>query len=858
MEDNHEDIKNNDKLKTEPYLLETSKESKKPFNVSLKKTQNPLSNGTLCDIGIAIEVLGQDHFSSFLILIQPYTSETIRGIDESSIRFFIWNDKSNSLQPVWNSGINTRLRFIWAKIQRSGIYVPIGLPHDRLLQEVIREIAYQRRYTDTISEKEVHTITKQALKLFEDLSPKELDELRALITRLELNTSLKQSFPEEVDLGHGLHFLTFPFPQGKSLEDFKQLIQKLNTPIDGLPEEYLFYPPEIIRNGEPPWPLRLEQQPWNGINWSKMLSLPILKNTNISSLLPWLFSHNWYMYQHDALHTGYATGLSDIKSTNVNNLILQSEVPVDGPVNTKPSIVNGKIYVGTTRYQGGTGGTLYKIDISTGSIEGKFPTSGTAYYPIQGIGGSPAIINNKVYFTAVHGKVFCINGSTMTSYSPYPDPIWVTDLKYADPVHNQPVNNPNADCWSGPLVINGKVYVGCGEGEDPDTYGFVYCLDANSGNVIWFFCTSKFQNRRTSGSENMPNIIPASVAISDPLPQWAIDAGYQIQSDPSSTRKTGCSIWSSCAYDRILNRIYVGTGNSYSDSGVPDDWYGSGVLSLDANTGEFKAFFQPTQDDSYWPADMDVDIPSSPTILWRDTNDRVVAIGSKNGGFFLLDPDSLAPIAKRQLLPKAGGSGLPGDRGTPISSVVPTGGEGENSWGVFGTSAVHYRSGRLFVGLGGYSGIADQDKTPFLRALDWNTLQDAWPTIVGRDNVSRYANTTPPMYTSNEAGLSSPAVVNDVVFISTHKTALYALDVDTGLCLWSAPGLPDGGWPIYALGPAIYGNYVIIGAGNSIYIYRLSGSPIYWKPPEVIVPWWERIGPWPDPGPIHSQWSFRD
>jgi len=48
-----------------------------------------------------------------------------------------------------------------------------------------------------------------------------------------------------------------------------------------------------------------------------------------------------------------------------------------------------------------------------------------------------------------------------------------------------------------------------------------------------------------------------------------------------------------------------------------------------------------------------------------------------------------------------------------------------------------------------------------------------------------------------------------------------------------------------------------MGAGNSIYIYRLSGSPIYWKPPEVIVPWWERIGPWPDPGPIHGPEDFK-
>ena len=72
------------------------------------------------------------------------------------------------------------------------------------------------------------------------------------------------------------------------------------------------------------------------------------------------------------------------------------------------------------------------------------------------------------------------------------------------------------------------------------------------------------------------------------------------------------------------------------------------------------------------------------------------------------------------------------------------------------------------------------------------------------------------MYTSpNEAGLSSPAVVNDVVFVSTTNPGLYAFHVETGLCLWSADGLAPG----YLLGPAIYGNYVVIGSGNALNIY---------------------------------------
>ena len=67
----------------------------------------------------------------------------------------------------------------------------------------------------------------------------------------------------------------------------------------------------------------------------------------------------------------------------------------------------------------------------------------------------------------------------------------------------------------------------------------------------------------------------------------------------------------------------------------------------------------------------------------------------------------------------------------PISANVdPHTGAGENMYGVFGTAAIHYGLGRLFVGIGGYGGAIDTPTTPFVRALDWATLADAWPTIL--------------------------------------------------------------------------------------------------------------------------------
>jgi hypothetical protein len=42
------------------------------------------------------------------------------------------------------------------------------------------------------------------------------------------------------------------------------------------------------------------------------------------------------------------------------------------------------------------------------------------------------------------------------------------------------------------------------------------------------------------------------------------------------------------------------------------------------------------------------------------------------------------------------------------------------------------------------------------------------------------------------------------------------LDANTGLSLWSAPGLPGGQ---FILGPAIHGNHVVVGAAGTVFIY---------------------------------------
>jgi outer membrane protein assembly factor BamB len=519
---------------------------------------------------------------------------------------------------------------------------------------------------------------------------------------------------------------------------------------------------------------------------------------------------NWPMLHHDGQHTGLAT-CSDITSSTVGNLVLVTDpVHLEGSVLSVPSIVDGKIYVGTSTPGGGT---MYRVDLASGAVEHQFsfatPAGQLSEQGEGGIGCSPAVTGGRVYFSCLDGKVRCLDANTF-------QPIWVVDLRSTDPAHNQPVTNlgaadARAEGWSSPLVVNNRVYVGFGEGEgDPAAFGFVYCLDANSGNVIWLFCTNQF----VAGVDNLPNVVPAST-VGGAIP--AGFNGFNVQADPPSR---GASVWSSCAYHAGLNRIFVGTGNGDPDMPLPNPGYSSGILSLDATTGALQGFFQMAPNDSYRIDDLDTDVPCAPMLFRRGAQD-VVTFGGKNGAAFLLDPANFNVLARRQLLPKDGA-------GNPLPSVDQHvgGGAGENLWGIFGSPAVDPAAGHVYFGLGGYEGI-DGATTPFLRACDWNNLADAWPTTVGPDGVTRYTTPTPWMYATSEAGISSPAVVNDVVFVSTTKgytdpsdPALYAFASSNGTPLWKAPGFPTGD-SLFAVGPAVSGNFVVIGAGSDLMIYRL-------------------------------------
>jgi outer membrane protein assembly factor BamB len=551
------------------------------------------------------------------------------------------------------------------------------------------------------------------------------------------------------------------------------------------------------------------------------------------------------MFHGDPAHTGEATG-SAINSGNVAGLKITQSINVNGSILSTPAVVDGYVYCGLANSLAAAaqnGGQFIKVNLATGVTEATYNWSidpkERDTHGFCGMGCTPAVTGGKVYFSAFDGKLYCLNQSDLTL-------AWVTDLRYADMPHNQPVTNDfaaagtqaKASGWSSPLVAGNRVYVGMGEGENSFLYGFVYCLDANSGNVIWIYCSCQF----VDGTNNLPNQLPAETIRQSLPPGFTTFDGQPVAK--------GASVWSGIAHDPDLDALYCATGNPVPDDELPTLGYTNSVLVLSASTGAFKACIQIPAETSYRSSDIDIDIGGAPT-LWQINGRKVVGIGCKNGCFMTFDANTFAIIKTRQLLPFM-------NDGSQIPTVDPHGvddpsqpfpvltndqsnqTQGENFHGTYSTAALCSSQQKVFIGVGGNnyhficSGI-DSDSTPFIRALDWSTLDDAWALDNG--DPKKYAvaaDPDNPLYKmAGESGISVPAVVNDVVFMSTTRVALYAFRAADGKLLWSdvanfgaQTGGMSGGYG-YCMGPAIAGNYVVAGAlvqggnGGVLNIYAL-------------------------------------
>jgi polyvinyl alcohol dehydrogenase (cytochrome) len=308
-----------------------------------------------------------------------------------------------------------------------------------------------------------------------------------------------------------------------------------------------------------------------------------------------------------------------LTAANVPRLKLKWSFGVPGvsASGSQVTVLGNRAFVGTRN------GLIYSLDAKTGCIA-------WAYEADAGVRSTPVVVRATdgaatVYFGDAHAQVYALDALTGARR-------WKVKID----------DHPDAMITGGIAVDRGRLYVPVSSLEEGTaaiaTYecctfrGSLVALDAATGQQIWKTFT-----------------IP-------PAQQTAKNArGTQLWG-PS-----GGAIWSQPALDAERNRLFVATGDSYSNPPAKES---DAIMSLAMDTGRV-LWVQQTHPSDAWniscveqgagsvncpeKAGPDFDFGSSPALATLSDGRHIVLAGQKSGVLHALNADTGAPIWKTQV-----------------------------------------------------------------------------------------------------------------------------------------------------------------------------------------------------------------
>ncbi len=300
---------------------------------------------------------------------------------------------------------------------------------------------------------------------------------------------------------------------------------------------------------------------------------------------------------------GAAAGLA---ATDVPKLKLKWAFAFPGDLQSyaQSTIAGGRVFVGSW------GGKVYSLNAATGCIHWFFDAG-------QGVRSAISVgrVGNRdiAVFGDAQANVYALDAATGKL-------LWKTD------VDDFPVGRISGS----PTLYNGRIYVGTASGEE-----------ASGANPAYECC--KFRGSVVAVNAADGKILWKTYTVEEPKPQKKNAVGTQLWG-PS-----GAPVWSSPAIDAKLNRLYVTTGNNYSDPTSPTS---DAFMALDMDSGKILWSKQMTQKDAYTAAcrlpdktncaesnGPDFDFSSSPILLSLANGRRMLVAGQKSGVVHALDPD---------------------------------------------------------------------------------------------------------------------------------------------------------------------------------------------------------------------------
>lgn len=282
--------------------------------------------------------------------------------------------------------------------------------------------------------------------------------------------------------------------------------------------------------------------------------------------------------------------------------------PGESSVSSQPVVVGGRLYIGSVA------GAVYSLDARTGCIHWMFETRAGVRSAVSvgpGRGGVPA-----VFFGDLQSNVYALDARTGKQ-------LWQVRVE----------DHPISRITGSPTLYAGTLYVPIASREESQPANPKYeCCTARGGVAALNAATGK-------------RLWKTYIIAEAPRPISKNASGTQMYG-PS-----GGGVWSSPTVDAKLQRLYVGTGNSYSPPAVKTT---DAIVALDMKTGRILWAQQSVPGDVWNGACMaraanhdncplgpspDFDYGSSPVLVDLQDGRRMLVAGAKSGVAHGFDPD---------------------------------------------------------------------------------------------------------------------------------------------------------------------------------------------------------------------------
>jgi polyvinyl alcohol dehydrogenase (cytochrome) len=538
---------------------------------------------------------------------------------------------------------------------------------------------------------------------------------------------------------------------------------------------------------------------------------------------------DWPMYNADIIGTRHNRGETAIDKSNAGRLEEKWRFPARdakleiGVIHATPIVVDGYVYFGTA-----TDPTFYKL-APDGKVRWSYRNPlrekerakreaaqdaekyrGTRFQSSEnGIMGSALVSGDTVYFGDIGGWFYALDRATGKER-------WKLNARAAGFPDAHPINV----FFASPILVDGKLILGGGTLEQvvaafpgyraSSGRGFVMALEPKSGKIVWKYDVGP-----------KPERLNPPITIKD---SWG---DHVFHFGPATS-----SVWSTPSFDAETNTIFFGTDvNTAPRRPTSDDprlytRESCAVIALDVHKGVEKWVRQINPGDiwtnamrSYDPKDgryKDQSIGDTPkiyTITVDGKPTKVVGVGCKNGGFYVLNAANgrivdhtpiytgppaypLSPQPDRLML------ALPSCMGG-LQTGCATDGQTIFTNGI---DALHLASQERPID----SGVPPTAGRVVALSADLRT--ERWRHE--RPKVASLGGPAPkPIYTNlGDPVASGIAVANGVVYFTTVASGkLVALDGATGAVLKEI----DLG-PVWS-GPSVSRGRVYVGTGNTLF-----------------------------------------